>query len=284
MSKNYNLSKDFFHNPLRFDGISVFQIGRIYCQNELNVEADCQNNFLRLTVITDGIGTVIINKTPIRVKHGDMFLSLNKDCYTIKADNKTLLELDYVCFQCNNENFKLELEQIIKSCNSSPLHVFSDSRIRPLINSAINEINNNTIYSNELLSSIFKQIIIFSIRSYQKNQDESVVYIETSPQILCNNIMNYIDNHIFSILSLRELSDVMGYSYGYMSTLFKKTTGGTISDYYLDKRLEKARQLLMENNLPISEIAEMLNYTSSYSFSKAFTNHFGISPRNYRNR
>ena len=94
--------------------------------------------------------------------------------------------------------------------------------------------------------------------------------------------MNYIDTHIYSIKKLEDLAKITDYSYGYLSALYKKTTSNTLSDYYHEKKMDAARLLILENKYKIIEIAEMLNYTSVYSFSKAFTKRYGISPRNYK--
>ena len=55
----------------------------------------------------------------------------------------------------------------------------------------------------------------------------------------------------------------------------------TISDYYHTRRLDAARMLINEKKLRVTQIAEMLNYSSLYSFSTAFKNKFGASPREY---
>ena len=73
-----------------------------------------------------------------------------------------------------------------------------------------------------------------------------------------------------------------GYSYGYLSALYKKTTSNTLSDYYRNKKLELAKHLVIEKKLKIGEIAEILNYSSVYAFSKAFKNKFGVSPEKYK--
>ena len=94
--------------------------------------------------------------------------------------------------------------------------------------------------------------------------------------------MNYMDTHIYTMKSLDELSEISGYSYGYLSALFKKVTGNTLSTYYRTKKLDAAKLLLQENKLTATEISSLLNYASLYAFSKAFTNHFGISPKNFK--
>ena len=72
--------------------------------------------------------------------------------------------------------------------------------------------------------------------------------------------------------------------YDYLSSLFKKTTGRTLLDYYQSSRLRVARSLVKENNLKINEIAELLNYSSVYAFSKAYKNKYGICPTGLRKK
>ena len=94
--------------------------------------------------------------------------------------------------------------------------------------------------------------------------------------------MNYIDTHLYSIKHLEVLAEVTGYSYGYLSDLFRKVTGNSLSGYFQEKKLQAAALLLQENKLQITQIAETLNYASVYAFSKAFRRQYGISPRQYR--
>ena len=96
--------------------------------------------------------------------------------------------------------------------------------------------------------------------------------------------MSYIDTHIYSLKNLEELTEVTDYSYGYLSFVFKKTTGETLCSYYIRKRMEAARLMLTEGNLKITEISERLGYSTLYAFSKAFKGHFGISPKNFKNK
>ena len=90
--------------------------------------------------------------------------------------------------------------------------------------------------------------------------------------------MNYIDTHIYTIKKLEELAPKFNYSYGYLSGLFQRTTGKTLSEYHKHRKMETGKALILEKKKRISEIAEMLGY-NLYSFSKAFKNTYGISPK-----
>ena len=93
--------------------------------------------------------------------------------------------------------------------------------------------------------------------------------------------MKYIDDRIYNIKNLSEISKDIGYNYSYLSMLFKKVHGTTLSYYFRSKRMEEAKKLLKYSNIKITKIAKMLNYSNVYAFSKAFKTHFGESPKHY---
>ena len=94
--------------------------------------------------------------------------------------------------------------------------------------------------------------------------------------------MNYIDTHIYTMNSLSEISELTNYNYSYLSALFKRTTSGTMADYYRKRRLETARLLIIENKLKITQVASILHYSSIYTFSRAFKDQYGVSPEQYK--
>ena len=283
MDKEFHLNKSFSKKPLDFEGICVFQIGRLYCNAETVIDTHWHTDLFELTIVTEGEGTVTTNGVPVNVKKGDIYLSLPSDAHKIESDSKELLKFDFFAFTCNVESFHNELEKISKNHHLSNKRIFKNDQIFRLIGNAIAELNDIKEYSNELLASIFRQIIIYTIRGFSDIEPSTYPSAVSESEILCYKIMNYIDTHIYSIKNLTELSKMTDYSYGYLSAIFKKTTNNTISDYYHNRKLETARMLLLEDGLKIIEISEMLNYSSVYALSKSFTKHFGVSPRNYRN-
>ena len=59
-------------------------------------------------------------------------------------------------------------------------------------------------------------------------------------------------------------------------------TDSTLADYYRNRRLEAARLLIAQGDLSITHIADLLNYSSIYTFSRAFKDKYGVSPEQYR--
>ena len=83
-------------------------------------------------------------------------------------------------------------------------------------------------------------------------------------------------------LALEEIASAAYLSEYHFARLFKQIAGVTPHVYLANLRLERARKLLVETVLPISEIAAMVGYQSQSHFSKMFKSVAGVTPRAYR--
>ncbi len=92
----------------------------------------------------------------------------------------------------------------------------------------------------------------------------------------------YIEENKGINIKLEELARTVGFSYAYFSSLFKKETGKTLTEYIQMVRIETAKKLLVEKERSISEIAEMVGYNDIKFFTKQFKKTLGISPNEYR--
>lgn len=277
---NYHVNKNFFRDPLVYDGLSVVQVGRMFCKSTTVIDTHMHLNCYELTVVTDGEGLIYSNGTPTSVKKGDIYLSLPCDAHKIETDPVKLLKFDFFAFITENGCFDEAFEMIAQNHNSPHARVIRDERIRPLISNAIAELSEENAYKNELLTALFRQILIYTARGFQ-NIKPTVFADASRAEALCYKLMNYIDTHIYTMKNLGELAQITDYSYGYLSTLFRDTTANTLTSYFQEKKLDTARLLLLENKLTVTQVAKLLNYSSVYAFSKAFRKHYGVSPKAY---
>lgn len=281
MNNHFHLNK-IFTEPLEFEDLYVAQIGRLYSKSTTAIEPHTHTDLFELTVVTEGRGVITTNGVAVQVQQGDIYLSQPRDIHQIETHPEQLLKYDFFAFSLKEGLFRDAFVRIARDYHAPTARVFRDERIRPLIGNAIAELNAQGPFSDELLSALFRQIVIYVVRGFQETVPPPASDNVTHAEILCYRLMNYIDTHLYSLKSLEELSAVNDYSYGYLSALFKKTTSQTLSHYYHRKRLDAARHLLQENKLTVTEIAEILNYASVYAFSKAFRKQFGVSPREYQ--
>ena len=275
----FHLDKSFIKNPIRFNDIYLVQIGRLYFEPGDNMHLHSHKSFFELTIITDGEGEVITNGISSPVKRGDIYLSLPRDIHEIHSSISAPMKYDFYSFYTENEEYASALDSAT-SYLSPEERVFSDERISALVCDAIMEFIESERFSDDLLYSIFKQIMIYIIRDIQRSEHKRSRGASAAESI-CYKIMNYIDTHVYTIRSLEEVAAALSYNYSYLSALFSSTTGNTLFSYYENKRLDIARELLSEGTQSVTDIADLLGYSSLYSFSRAFKEKFGESPKKY---
>lgn len=96
--------------------------------------------------------------------------------------------------------------------------------------------------------------------------------------------INYIYAHLHTKIELYELADLVHLSPTYLSKLFKKETGTTITNYISNSKIETAKNMLSYSEYSISEIALILAYPSQSYFTEIFRKATGTTPRKYANK
>lgn len=105
--------------------------------------------------------------------------------------------------------------------------------------------------------------------------------ILSKPIVLC---IDYIYSHIHYRITMKELSEYLKLSESYLSKLFHKEMGVTLSQYILDLKIEKAKNLLQYSEYNMIEIANYLSFSSQSHFIQVFQKKIGLTPRKYRER
>ncbi len=94
--------------------------------------------------------------------------------------------------------------------------------------------------------------------------------------------LNQISLDLTGDLSLKNLSETFSISAGYLSTLFKKEVGMTLTDYVNKKRIDHAVLLLNSTNLQIQTIASYCGINDINYFTRTFKKLKGVTPKKYR--
>ncbi len=92
----------------------------------------------------------------------------------------------------------------------------------------------------------------------------------------------YLTEHSGDKFSLREIADDLHVNGSYLLRVYKAHTGHTLLWYHTCIRCEKAKYMLMESDLNISEIGEAVGFVSSAHFSHVFKKITGMTPSAYR--
>ncbi len=281
MPCRYHLDNNYLDKPLCFDGIDILQIGRMYCDLGNYIDPHAYDLY-ELTVVTGGKGDVFTDGVPTPVTVGDIYISFPGDTHAIVSSDRDPLKFDFFSFHCRREPYMAALSHLAQVYHSPVTRVFHDEWVPRLVSRVIGELHHQRTYREELLGSLLHQIVISVLRAFEQVQPALPHNTATPAEVLCYQMMNYVDTHIYTLHELQEVADALGYSYGYLSALYRRTTGDTLSHYYSEKKAQLAGLLVKEGRMSITEIATQLGYANVYAFSKAFRKRFGVSPRAYR--
>lgn len=132
-------------------------------------------------------------------------------------------------------------------------------------------------------------------RIKHRNSHDSRHYIDKTytyglPYNLANKIqsntvqsaVDYICNNLENNMSINDIAEIAHLNPQYFMRLFKKETGKSVLEFITECRINQAKRILEESNMPIAEVALSVGYDNFSYFSKLFKKYEGISPSEYR--
>ena len=152
-----------------------------------------------------------------------------------------------------------------------------------IIKRVLKEKEESQLYQEAVMRLLATDLLILLLREIDKQKlpIKPVKQKEKSKTVLANSIKYYLEAHHSEDISLDSLSSSMYISPTYMSKLFKQETGESPINYLIKIRMEKAKELLVKEELSVKEIANSVGYQDAYHFSKLFKKYTGNSPSDY---
>ncbi len=121
------------------------------------------------------------------------------------------------------------------------------------------------------------------LRRFQRDQLELLWAQQENEAIRPIRIAKqYIQQHYNEPISLEDVCAATGFSVSYFSTLFKKETGEGFSKYLARIRVEKAKALLQDTDLPIAQVCDRVGYNDLKHFTGTFKKITSLNPGQYR--
>ncbi len=145
------------------------------------------------------------------------------------------------------------------------------SDIKRLLSDMINAHNTgNTLGANNLLWQVLFEISELPHRN------------KTISKSKVSDVISFIEKHYCDNFSSKDVEKYIGFSYKYISSIFKTETGMTIKEYQLMLRIRQAAKLLCSTDLDIAEISDKIGFYDPFYFSRIFKREKGFSPSKYR--
>jgi AraC-like DNA-binding protein len=134
----------------------------------------------------------------------------------------------------------------------------------------------------ELSESQFKSLDLSLRESGLELMDDRQTILVEQIKTAIIELIHHNDAQIKVNLS-DHLSEKLNQNYKYLSSLFSKVKGTTIEKYYLLHKIERVKELLMYDELNLSEIAYEMHYSSVAHLSNQFKKMTGLTPSHFKN-
>ncbi|MBS7565291.1 helix-turn-helix transcriptional regulator [Mucilaginibacter sp. Bleaf8] len=165
-----------------------------------------------------------------------------------------------VCHRC-----KLAVEAELKSSGYHPTHV------------ELGEVTVSEELSHQQLAELntklkhlgFELIDDRKSRTVEKIKNLVIKLVHHTDTTLAINLSEYLAEHLH-------------YEYKYLSNLFSETEGTTIEKYYISQKIEKVKELLIYDELTLSQIAYRMGYSSVAYLSNQFKKETGLTPTHFK--
>ena len=153
--------------------------------------------------------------------------------------------------------------------------------ILPAMLQCIHELS-NSLFCGSLhklyLETKTNELFLMQVQAICNQSNKKVAALKPRDIECLHDARLYIEQHYHTPCSIIDLARIVGINQTKLKSGFKELFGNTVFGYIRDLQMEKARQLLLDEKLYVSEVADQIGYKHPQHFSAAFKRRFGILP------
>jgi AraC-like DNA-binding protein len=270
-------------------GLTVCSVG---CQNILPNESyppkNHENEYIftpdkgrvideyQMLYIVEGSGVLATSSCrQVQIKAGYVFLLFPGEWHTYCPDMNTGWKEYWIGFRGINMDSRVSAGFFQKE---NPVYNIGYSEyVISLYSEAIRVAQSQEKYFQQLLAGIVNHLlgIVFSTHENRK-------LMESSSPMLIDNARSYMQSMVENDMKMPEVAAYLNMSYSSFRHMFKQYTGMAPSQYYINLKIQKAKEMLRSTSATIKEISYHLHFDTPEYFTKIFRKKTGMSPSRFR--
>lgn len=280
--KKFHCDIDNFKNPKDLGFIKVYQCGEMSCEAGYVVESHVQSYF-EISAFIGGKGINYCGENEYPVKEGDIAINIPGDIHKIVSSEKEPLRYLYIAWKFSEDPDFEKIKEFFSKI-TFPRVMQDKFGVASALSKTVNEFYNDFEFSGEMIKAFATQILCLVYRTWQKTNAKVQLQDNKGVGSTVYKAIQYIDNNIFEIDNVQAVCDKLCYNPSYLSRVFRQKTSKTLQSYLNERKIEAAKELLLNNKMSVSEIAVKLHFESVQSFGRIFKKFTGVSPSKYQRR
>ncbi len=267
----------------------------IYLENNQDFVFEGEShNFWEFAYVDKGSMVFIADGKEFLLRSGEMVFHKPYEFHRLEARKLSSTNISVVSFSCDspamkyfeNSIFKLTSDEkaLLANLLKEGLSAFAPLTEKPPVY-GMRQITDAPFGAKQLTFALLEQFLIMLLRRSdqsinRKARSLSPMSDEKYPREI-RDIIAYMDANISKKLSVSDIATAFSMSSGSLKKLFSTHARCGVIDCFNNRKLLKAKELIRDGKLSMTEIAETLGFTSLHYFSKLFKLKNGKSPSEY---
>lgn len=235
----------------------------------------------------DGV-EIILNK-------GEILFHKPNEFHILAANGKNPPNVFIVSFVCKSEAMKFFENKKISVAKNNAKYIynilnegrktfdisFSDPNLKKM-----QLLSSPSLGGEQIIKNYLEIFLINLLRSQTETEGTNNIFIREKEYAVkqISDLIDFLQNSVYTTLTIDEILKNTYYGRAYLMRLFKKETGCSIMEYFIKLKIDKAKDLLRDNQLSIREISDKLAFNEPNYFTKTFKRITGFTPLAYRRR
>ena len=264
----------YFVNYDSYDDLVLYEVGCQKCPPDYSFGPIIRNNYV-LHYILSGSGSLYLDNREFPVYAEQAFITPPNLVSFYKGSTSDPWNYIWIHF-----NGRKAMDLLTQAGISKETPVFIPAAPSDGLKDCITEILRHNSEEYTCIGNLYRLFHFLinnsSNRPAPEESDKSLVYIKS--------VIEYITKKYREPIKIQDIADYCGLDRSYLSKMFKNATSYSPQEYLIFYRIQKAKQLLIKEEIPVQNVAYSIGYTDPFAFSKVFKRETGFSPTQYRSR
>ena len=247
------------------------------------------HDFWELVYADKGDVTVFADDKSFVLEQGNVIFHKPNEWHNVRANGVDAANITIITFASPSkamsffENKILSVGQKQKELLSKIVSEYTNAFKTPLNDPYTTHLERRSdaaVASEQLIKLFLCEFLILFLRNDPSGRQRTVRSIHSSDATL-NLLINYMEQNITKTVTLKELMEYSGTNRTAIENIFRESLGRGAVEYFLILKIELAKKYLREDNYNITQISEILGYSSIHYFSRQFKKITGMTPTEY---
>lgn len=252
------------------------------------------HDFWEILCVDKGELEVVADDKEFTLKKDQIIFHKPNEFHSLKANGKIAPSLFVMSFLCHsshmhffenkilqiNDNERQLMAQIIIEAKKTFSNQLNDPYFEKLL-----RYNSTPFGAEQLIKAYLESILIQLFRRYNSGEQQKMNYPGTikrkNDAAAFRQILNYLDNNVQGHVTVEQIckDNLIGRSQ--LQSIFSSKYNCGVIDYFTKLKIEMAKQLVRDNHMNFTQIADYLGYSSIHYFSRQFKKTTGMTPSEY---